>query len=212
MTSPKNHQAKAIHVKETWGKRCDKLLFASEKDDGTLPFIVTPVEHGRDHLTAKTMAAFDYVYKHHLDEYDWFLKADDDTYVIVENMKYFLSSQDPTKPVFFGHHFTPHVKQGYFSGGAGYVMSKEALRRFGNRQPNTCSKDQGAEDVKMGRCMEILGVVAGNSRDVLGRSRFHCFNPERHIHGDYPGWYRSYDKHGSKKVSSDRVLIIESFH
>lgn len=60
---------------------------------------------------------------------DWFLKADDDTYVIVENLRYFLSRQNTTNPVYFGHKFKRHVKEGYMSGGAGYVLSKEALDR-----------------------------------------------------------------------------------
>ena len=44
------------------------------------------------------------------------------------------------------------------------------------------------------------GVKTGDSRDALGRSRFHCFNPETHLHGGYPDWYYQYDKYGAKKV------------
>ena len=38
--------------------------------------------------------AFVYVWEHHRDEADWFIKADDDTYVILENLKWeFVFSQ-----------------------------------------------------------------------------------------------------------------------
>jgi hypothetical protein len=72
--------------------------------------------------------------------------------------------------------------------------------RFGKRSPGQCHDDGGAEDVVIGQCMERLGVVTGDSRDSLGRSRFHCFNPETHLFGGYPDWYRSYDKYGARKV------------
>ena len=63
------------------------------------------------------------------DEADWFLKADDDTYTIVENLRFLLEDKNSSAPVYFGHKFKPYVDQGYFSGGAGYVLSKEALVR-----------------------------------------------------------------------------------
>ncbi len=200
MTMPENLQKKAIHVKKTWGPRCNKILYMSDKEDPDFPAVGLNTTLGRDYLTGKSMRAFDYVYRHHLDDTDWFLKADDDTYVIVENLRYMLYAHSPEDPVIFGHHFMAEVQQGYFSGGGGYVLSREALRRFGNRTPGLCEEEEGFEDLEIGRCMEKLGVKPGDSRDALNRSRFHCFSPEDHIHGNYPSWYYTYDKYGATKV------------
>ena len=54
-----------------------------------LPAIGLPVEEGRDNLFMKTQLALKYLLKNHKNEADWFLKADDDTFIIIENLKYF---------------------------------------------------------------------------------------------------------------------------
>lgn len=201
MTGPANHDKKAKHVKATWGKRCNKLLFMSSKEDPSLPSIDLKVPEGRNNLWGKTKAAFKYIHEHHLDEADWFLKSDDDTFVIVENLRYLLQPYNGSDPIYFGCKFKPYVKQGYMSGGAGYVLSKEAVRRFvtsGIKDDTgvVCRKDNsGAEDVEMGKCMENLNVVAGDSRDALGRGRFFPFVPEHHLmpgHTPPSFWYWKY--------------------
>ena len=117
-------------MKATWGRRCNKLLFMSSIADGELPTVKLQVVEGRDNLWGKTKNAFTYVYQNHFEDYDWFVKADDDTYMIIENLRYLLKDHNYSHPLYFGRKFKTHVNQGYMSGGAGYVLSKEALRRF----------------------------------------------------------------------------------
>lgn len=144
----------------------------SSKSDPSLPAVGLNVREGRENLWAKTKQAHLYLYKNHLHEADWFLKADDDTYVVVENLRYMLQSYNHSEALYFGCKFKPYVKQGYMSGGAGYVLSKEAVIRFASKGLQdksgiTCRTDDGgAEDVEMGKCMEGLGVKAGDSRLV----------------------------------------------
>ncbi|XP_062598275.1 glycoprotein-N-acetylgalactosamine 3-beta-galactosyltransferase 1-like isoform X1 [Saccostrea cucullata] len=214
MTGPQNLEKKAIHVKKTWGKRCTKLIFFSSVTNNTFPTIGLNISEGREHLTGKTMRAFKYVFDHYYDEADWFMKADDDTYFIMENLRYFLSSRDKMEPVYFGHHFRTIVRQGYYSGGAGYILSKETLRRLGTtgQDPKFCRQDGGAEDAELGKCMQNLGVKTANSTDALGRSRFHCFDPETHLNGGYPNWYYKYDANGARKGVESISDYSISFH
>ncbi|ODM91374.1 Glycoprotein-N-acetylgalactosamine 3-beta-galactosyltransferase 1 [Orchesella cincta] len=219
MTSPNNHQ-KAMHVKKTWGKRCNILLFMSSKEDPELPSVALHnVKEGRDYLWAKTKEAFKYIYEKHYDEADWFMKADDDTFVIVENLRLFLKDYEPKTPIYFGCKFNYSVEQGYMSGGAGYVLSKEALRKFITEaipDKQKCYEDHnGAEDLQLGKCMQNVNVTAGDSRDSFGRYRFLPFLPEKHI---IPGeiekssWYWNYlyypQKEGMDCCSNGAV----SFH
>lgn len=78
-TWPDNHKTKSKAVKETWGKRCNKLIFMSTKEDPELDTVVLPLQDGRKFLWSKIREAFKYIYKHHFNEYDWFIRADDDT-------------------------------------------------------------------------------------------------------------------------------------
>ena len=104
--------------------------------------------------------AFRYVYEHYFNDYDWFMRVDDDGFVIMENLRYFLSGQDTKSPIYFGHKFKAIVKQGYFAGGPGIVLSKEALHRFSTKGLEVCCNEANQkflDDVNIGFCMETLG-------------------------------------------------------
>ena len=51
------------------------------------PAVGVRVQEGRNFLYDKVRKGFSYAWDHHKDDADWFLKADDDTYVIVENLR-----------------------------------------------------------------------------------------------------------------------------
>lgn len=101
-TMPASHSKKAVHIKNTWHKHCDKLLFASTLTDLNLGAIGFNVTNDHSHLWGKVKLMLQFIRTHFLDEYDWFFKGDDDTFLIPENMKYMLSAYSPEDPIYFG--------------------------------------------------------------------------------------------------------------
>ncbi|KAG8544850.1 hypothetical protein GDO81_021726 [Engystomops pustulosus] len=195
MTGPSNLYTKAIHLKYSWTRHCNVVLFMSSTTNTSFPTIGLETKEGRDQLYWKTIRAFQYVHKNYYDQADWFLKADDDTYIVVDNLRWMLSNYTPDQPVYFGKRFKPFAKQGYMSGGAGYVLSKEALNRFVKGfDTGVCQHTTSVEDLALGQCMEKMGVIAGDSRDTEKRETFHPFPPESHLtgHFDKSFWYWSY--------------------
>lgn len=117
LTSPKNLVSRAKPIHETWGSRCDRHFFITEPFSGNVTseernmtqyLPIAPIEgiiEGYDHLTQKSNFAFLFAHENLRDECGWFVKADDDTYLIIENLKWFLSERNESEPVTFGYNF-----------------------------------------------------------------------------------------------------------
>lgn len=216
-TMPKSHSLRAVHILNTWSKHCDKLFFASTVTDLNLGAIGFNVTDSHDHMWGKEKLMMQFIYKHFLDDYDWFLKADDDTFLIGDNLRYMLSPYSPEDAIYFGYKFNTTLhKWGYFSGGAGYVMSRYTVRTFveqvlvGSRffqndgdfendiLDGLChvETDERIEDMEITNCLDQFDVYAGDSRDALKRDRFHMWWPEHHLfmvpHLDEWYWLRKY--------------------
>ena len=120
LTSPKNFLTRAKAVNDTWGPRCDRYFFITEypEKNASPPQLkiaeqipIAPIKNitpGYDHLTQKSTLAFLFAYENYFNDIDWFVKADDDTYLIVDHLKAFLSEQNTSEPVTFGYNF--HVR------------------------------------------------------------------------------------------------------
>ncbi|XP_041367291.1 glycoprotein-N-acetylgalactosamine 3-beta-galactosyltransferase 1-like [Gigantopelta aegis] len=212
MTQEENLASKTQMIKDTWGKRCDTTLYFSSNTDHDFPTIGLDIPDGRRYLFLKTCKAFDYIHKHHFNDADWFLKTDDDTFVIVENLRRFLQDKNSSSPVYYGQIFHRYVRGGYNSGGAGYILGKEAVRRFVLNGPSQayCKRKRGSEDVALGKWMLWLNVAVGSTKDVVGKERFNWHNGFSIFAGKIPEWVKRYV--GNNRTAYEPSNVAISFH
>ncbi|VDI50934.1 glycoprotein-N-acetylgalactosamine 3-beta-galactosyltransferase [Mytilus galloprovincialis] len=186
-------------VNATWGTRCNKILYVMCTDKKQ-PDILNScdVTESKSHLTRKVRFMLRYVYLHYLKDYDWILKADDDTYVIMENLRFLLSFHNPDLPGYLGYHFNMHLKQGYMSGGAGYVISRSGLKKVIEVafKENGCPPDGKDEDLDIGKCLQMAGVPPLVSYDKYGRETFHTDKVWQHLYGTVPRYLKKYSWNG----------------
>ena len=139
---------------------CLYVLYGNSlKNIPQLPSVVLPDSvDGYYRLWGKVRGIWKHLRQRHLHQFDWFLKADDDTYIVVDNLRTFLdrrfSSEQSTAAgdaVWFGARLRNRkVPGGYHSGGAGYVLSRRALELFDDGR--SCSQmNFGYEDLEMGK-------------------------------------------------------------
>jgi glycoprotein-N-acetylgalactosamine 3-beta-galactosyltransferase len=117
ITMPDNHKTRSKYIKNLWGKRCNKLVFFSTKYDPYLDTVDLHLNETRASLWEKTGIALQYAYKKHLNDGDFFMKVDDDSYIFMENLRYMLFQYNPEDPLYFGHRFTlKDEPNGYMAG------------------------------------------------------------------------------------------------
>ena len=188
LTTESNHLNKSSTVSHSWGKHCDGLTFLSDKADSKLPAIEASNVSDYRHVWQKVWNGFKWAHDTQLDNFDWFLKADDDTFVVLPNLRSLLGNYEPNGEYYLGREFNFFENRQvytYNSGGAGYVLSKGALKKL-FKQPlvdSECPQPStgGSEDVFMGLCLKAIGIGTSDTRDSNGRQRFHPFHPYNHV-------------------------------
>jgi len=154
-------------------------------------------------LWTLTHNAWTYAYERLRDEYDWFFKVDDDSYVLVENLRAAVAQLDPREPHFLGHTLWATGKP--VNAGAGYVLSRGGLdalapalpsspRYAGRARHRKCTPTgTWAEDGKFSTCLRSLGIQPDDSRDAARRETFMNLDPSHHLAAvrrpDSSWWY-----------------------
>ncbi|CAJ0560485.1 unnamed protein product, partial [Mesorhabditis spiculigera] len=199
MTSTKYHENRVIAVNQTWLPRCDHgQFFTNDVMDPRLNIAYSTVFAGipdyYTNLFFKTRYALHYIYREISGSFDWYLKADDDTYVVVENLRAYLAGLDPSIPYFLGYRLRPFLvtkkrsqfrEHGYNAGGAGYVLSRAAMKLFAERMygNETLCPDDEDEDVGLARCFANIQIYPHDTRNELGQQRFNTLRPNEMYKG-----------------------------
>lgn len=211
VTESKNHRLRALHIKRTWASRCDKYLFFTNVHDGELPTVVLEKNSGKYSYFNKTLEALRYLYLFHYHEAEWFLKADDTSYMILENLRYLLSLHKMKKPLQLGLKYKhERIIDGYIADKPGYVINKPALQRIAviliphvDEFLKNSITDLPVE-VKLGLLFKSVGIELIDSRDYRGKERFHPFDPKSHV------FEVSFPSNDSEKVNWDENRFYPS--
>ncbi|CAL8105616.1 unnamed protein product [Calicophoron daubneyi] len=119
------------------------------------------LNESRQHLWSKMRAILRYVYQYRND-FDFFVKADDDTYILPENLRHALAGINSEEKLMLGYPFTHIVRDGHLSGGAGYVFTRAGFKALVeeslDRHPACPTYDEDKEDVKVSICAYAVGV------------------------------------------------------
>ncbi|WKY10568.1 hypothetical protein Q1695_002716 [Nippostrongylus brasiliensis] len=215
-TSKMYHDTRALAINETWLSRCDhgQLFTGDFFPSNDIPYstVFAGIPDSYYNLFFKSRYAFFYIYHYISKDFDWYMKADDDTYVIVEHLKEYLSKLDPNKPYYLGYTLKPYLKNGYNAGGAGYVLSKAALKIFNEflYSNETLCPDDIYEDVGIGRCLANVGIYPHDTRNSRGQNRFNTYTPNDVFHAtkNDPAWTFYKEKTGYDAFANDFI----SFH
>ncbi|KAK9496427.1 hypothetical protein O3M35_012607 [Rhynocoris fuscipes] len=121
---------------------------------------------------------------------EWILFAPDYALVIPENLRYLIAYRDPERAYYLGH--TSHFwNQLYNSGETAYVLSRGALRKIITKFNSSAAclksgKYMNNEDYILGKHLSEMGVRPEDTRDEMGRQRFHLFTAAQLMFPDDP--------------------------
>ncbi|XP_041366422.1 glycoprotein-N-acetylgalactosamine 3-beta-galactosyltransferase 1-like [Gigantopelta aegis] len=165
-------------VNNTWGRKCNKIVFFLEHYNASLPAVGLNKEliDGRlNYSSSIIVLGFRYIFQKYINDADWFIGIIGSQYIIMENLRHFLSKLDPNHPAYYGH------KLGSSAGGtvfaspqSGIVLSKAGLGLLGNEGHKglQCNNFPYGEGEQFAMCMNWIGVSLMDTVDESGKSRF----------------------------------------
>lgn len=174
MTAAKFLDTRAAAVYNTWGKTIpgQMAFFTSQGSRTNSNIPIVPLA-GVDDVyppQKKSFLMLKYMHDHFLDDYEWFMRTDDDLYVRTDLLAKFLRSIRSDKVQFLGQaglgsnesmdELGLEPKDNFCMGGPGMVFSKHTLKKV-VPHIKECLRNLYTthEDVEIGRCIRRFSNV-----------------------------------------------------
>ncbi len=175
-----NKQESREAVMKTWGRKCTHLVYFCggtrtikeiQLSKNTI-LLSLPTTQLYENKWKTSVLAFQYIFQKYYDSFDWLIKCDDDTFVIMENLRFFLIKTNSSSPYFYGMKVRqPSTGEDFLSGGPGYVMSDSIFKKLvlSSTLPE-CSTEMfpAQEGLQLARCLKQVWVclICPNSPTV----------------------------------------------
>ncbi|XP_005990195.1 chondroitin sulfate synthase 1 [Latimeria chalumnae] len=174
MTAQKYLGNRAVAAYKTWGQTIPGKVefFSSEGSDTNTPIPVVALQGVDDSYPPqkKSFMMLKYMHDHYLDQYEWFMRADDDVYIKSTKLESFLRSLNSSELLFLGQTGLGSLQEmgklalesgeNFCMGGPGVIMSREVLRKM-VPHIRECLQQMYTthEDVEVGRCVRrFVGI------------------------------------------------------
>lgn len=177
MTAQKYLETRAKAVYQTWGKEVPgRIAFFSSAtselpaDSEYLPLVRLKNVDDSYPPQKKSFLMLQYMWEHFGNEYEWFLRADDDVYIRPDKIEAFLRSVNSSKPHFIGQAgrgnqeefglLSLEYDENFCMGGPGIILSRETLKRVAPHV-KYCLQNLYTthEDVELGRCVQKFARI-----------------------------------------------------
>ncbi len=145
VTAQKYLDTRALGIWKTWGKELNDLYFFSSQPDKEgldfLPIITLPgVNDTKYPPQRKVYRMLKYMHDHFIDDFDFFMRSDDDVYVKTDLLLELLQNTNPAQDIYMGcpgfgrpddlERIKLKGNEHYCMGGPGVIFSRSALRKL----------------------------------------------------------------------------------
>jgi len=209
LTCGKYLGTRATAINDTWGQLVPKIMYFGQPDrhyqgmdiktlDGVDDSVYPPLQ--------KSFKMLQYVCDNHIDEFKWFMRADDDVYVDVPALEKLLAQIDSNRMTYMGQPGMgwPGIRDklgleghNFCMGGPGVLINRAALKALCPYIPQ-CLADvvSPEDDVEIGRCVtKYLHIECS-----------HAWESFKRFYHAYDGTYSSFSPFIDRPMDEQEAL------